>query len=205
MKLRIFPLDQTSLKRLNNLAQKTREGTRILAEMIGSAKKDREDICDELRFLEAEGTDLHFAVLTSMSSSFVTPLNREDLYQVSTQLYDVIEDIVTAGELIKLADTTKFIFPIVDQIQKLSRQAELATEMVKNLQDIDSAGDQWMEVLRLTKQVKREHNQYLGTIYDDTKGSKKQKTLDVANAIMQISDHYKTLATICCGIALKES
>ncbi|MFT4147259.1 MAG: nuclease PIN [Micrococcaceae bacterium] len=205
MKLRIFPLDQSSLTRLNKLAQKTREGTRVLSELIGSAKKDRDEIFNNLHQLEAESSDLHFSVLTSMQSSFVTPLNREDLYQVSNQLYDIIEDIVTAGELINLADTTKFPFPAVDQIQIISRQAELSSEMVKNLSDIDNSGDQWMEILRLTKQAQRSHNQYIPNLYEETKGSKKLRTLDVANALLEISKDFKNLATICCGIALKES
>jgi len=72
---------------LNKQAAKTLEGVEALAAWIGDGAEER---CQRVRDLEREADELKLDLERKLVESFVTPIDREDIYDLSARLDEVI-------------------------------------------------------------------------------------------------------------------
>src|SRR5690348_3227265 len=72
---------------LSQQANKTLEGMEALAEWMRSDSNER---CQTVRVLEEEADQLKFQLGQKLVESFVTPIDREDIYDLSGRLDEVI-------------------------------------------------------------------------------------------------------------------
>ncbi|MGH9548738.1 MAG: DUF47 domain-containing protein, partial [Terriglobales bacterium] len=72
---------------LKHQADKTLEGMEALEEWIAKGAEER---CQRVRDLENEADDLKMLIERSLVDAFVTPFDREDIYDLSIRLDEVI-------------------------------------------------------------------------------------------------------------------
>lgn len=72
---------------LNKQADKTLEGMQALATWL---KEDGAERCQSVRDLERQADDLKMDLESKLVSSFVTPFDREDIYELSSSMDEVI-------------------------------------------------------------------------------------------------------------------
>lgn len=72
---------------LNQQADKTLEGVTALSKWL---KEDGSERCQAVRDLEREADDIKMNVTRQLVSCFVTPFDREDIYELSANLDEVI-------------------------------------------------------------------------------------------------------------------
>ena len=77
---RIFPQANSSLTSLAQISVQVAEAAALLSEMVGSSTSEYPELFDRMLVHEANSTDLFFMTLTTVRSSFATPVPREDLY-----------------------------------------------------------------------------------------------------------------------------
>lgn len=111
---------------LNKQAEKTLEGMEALAVWLRMENPDER--CQAVRDLEREADEMKMNVEKQLVSSFVTPFDREDIYELSASLDEVInaaKNVVREMEALNVtADGTK-----------LAEMAELLVEGTKHLRD----------------------------------------------------------------------
>ena len=73
---------------LNQQAAKTIEGMQALADWLNTENGDER--CQVVRDLERQADLLKFELARKLQDSFITPFDREDIYEISTHLDDVI-------------------------------------------------------------------------------------------------------------------
>lgn len=73
---------------LDEQAEKTLEGMRALSDWVGSSNGDER--CQSVRSLENEADVLKLKVSQKLGDSFITPFDREDIYDLSLNLDEVI-------------------------------------------------------------------------------------------------------------------
>ncbi|OFI39348.1 nuclease PIN [Arthrobacter sp. SW1] len=205
MKLRLFPQESAGLKLLSQMARQILEATGTLSEILGAPVTEHERLVDELHGHESKSTDLHFALLTHMRTSFINPLPREDMYALSRFLNEAMEKLDAAGELVALYKLDRLPKRAADQLEIISRQAELTVEAMVRLDDLDELEDYWIEILRLAKRAERSHRIWVAEMHRDMKSAQYARNRDIANQLVDVTKDMRRVATQVGSIIVKEA
>ncbi len=205
MKLRLFPQEPAGLTLLSGMAQQIVLGSATMAEILGVPASEHADLVDDMHNHEAKSAELHFALLTHMRTSFVNPLPREDMYALSRYLNEAIEKLDGAAELVSLYQLDRLPKRAADQLEVISRQAELTVDAMRRLNNLDDLEDYWIEILRLAKRAERTHRVWVADLIRDMKWVQYSRNRDVANQLVEVTKDMRRIATHVGSIIVKES
>ena len=205
MRLRLFPQEHAGLELLARMAQQLVLGVGTMSAILGASPQEYDRLSEELHQHESASTDLHFALLTSMRTSFVNPLPREDLYALSRLLNEAIETLDGAGELIALYKLNKLSRRAADQLEVISRQAELTTAAMQRLNSMEDLEEYWIEILRLSRRAERTHRSWCAELLNDHKPLVYARHRDVADQLVGVTKDLRRVATQVGSILVKES
>ncbi len=187
------------------MAEQIEAGTHSLAELLGAGRGDFAALTETLRQQEAASTADFATLLTGMRTSFINPLPREDLYALGQLLNETSEMLAGAGEVIELYALDRSPNRVSDQLEILSRQAELTTAAMKSLNDLDSLEDYWLEVLRLAKRADHTHRVLVAELLDGHSPTTFSKYKMLADQFAAASRQMRSIATQVGSIIVKES
>ncbi|MER2133722.1 MAG: nuclease PIN [Arthrobacter sp.] len=205
MKLRLFPQENAGLDLLSRMAAQAVRGTATLSEALGADPSEFARLAEELHSLEAETTELHFALMTQMRTSFINPLPREDLYDLSLILLGLMERLDSAAEIVSLYKLTNVSRRAAEQLEVLGRQAELTVAAMRTLASLEDLEDYWIEMLRLSKRVERTHRMWLAELIHDHKALSYIRHRDLADQLAAASKELRRLGTYVGNILVRES
>ena len=205
MKLRLFPQEPAGLNLLSQMAQQIVLGSATLAEILGVPAGEHGKLVEDMHNHEARSAELHFALLTHMRTSFVNPLPREDMYALSRYLNEAIEKLDAAAELVALYRLERLSKRAADQLEIISRQAELTVDAMLRLDDLDDLEEYWIEILRLAKRAERTHRVWVADMISDMKWAQYSRNRDIANQLVDVTKDMRRIATQVGSIIVKES
>ncbi|MET1063515.1 DUF47 domain-containing protein [Arthrobacter sp. YAF17] len=205
MKLRLFPQEPAGLNLLAQLARQIVLATGTLSEILGAPASENERLVEDMHNHEAKCAELHFALLTHMRTTFVSPLPREDMYALSRYLNEAMEKLDAAAELVSLYKLDRLPKRAADQLEIISRQAELTVDAMRNLDNLDDLEDYWIEILRLSKRAERSHRVWVADMLNEMKAARYARTRDIADELVGVTRDMRRIATQVGSIIVKES
>jgi uncharacterized protein Yka (UPF0111/DUF47 family) len=205
VKLRLFPQEPAGLVLLSQMAQQIVHASAIMAEILGVPAGEHARLVNDMHNHEAKSAQLHFALLTHMRTSFVNPLPREDMYALSRYLNEALEKLDGAAELVSLYKLDRLPKRAADQLEVISRQAELTVDAMRQLNNLDDLEDYWIEILRLAKRAERTHRVWVADMIRDMKWAQYSRNRDVANQLVEVTKDMRRIATQVGSIIVKES
>jgi uncharacterized protein Yka (UPF0111/DUF47 family) len=205
VKLRLFPQENAGLELLSRMARQLVLGVGTMSAVLGASTEEYDRLAEELHQHEAVSTDLHFALLTSMRTSFVNPLPREDLYTLSRLLNEAIEKLDGAAELIALYKLSRLSPRAAEQLEVINRQAELTAAAMQRLDSMDELEEYWIEILRLARRAERTHRSWCAELLREHKPLAYARHRDIANQLVDVTKDIRKVATHVGSILVKES
>lgn len=206
MRLRLTPRDTSFFDLLAVTAEHLITGANLLAELLGADRQARIALGEQLAHVEHLADESTHAIMQRLNKTFVTPFDRDDIYNLASALDDCMDYMEEAGDLIVLYKLDALPDEVSEQVQVLQRAAELTADAMPRLRSMADLPPYWVEVNRLENQADRIHRRLLGQMFDEiTDPIHLMKLKEVVERLEDAADAFETVANTVETIALKES
>jgi hypothetical protein len=186
-------------------AQNLVSATELLAEFM-HVSSNRDKLARQLRDLEHAGDAVTHRVIHALNSTFVTPFDREDMYQLATQLDDVMDSIEAAADFVVLSELETLPPEMSRQVELLQRAAACTVEAMGRLSTMTDLSSYWIEVNRLENEADQVYRGLLSRLFS---GSYEALTVlklkQVTDDLEEAADAFEHVANVVETIAVKES
>lgn len=205
MRFRIRPVDTSFYDLFTDSANHLVNGVSLLAEML-SESADREDVARRMRDAEHAADESTHAIVKKVNSTFVTPFDREDIYDLGSGLDDVMDSMDEVVDQIFVYGVTTLPPELSDQVTVLQRCAELTAAAMPNLRSMKELSEYWIEINRLENQGDKNHRRILAKLFSgEYDAMEVLKLKDIVESLEDAIDGFETVANIVEQIAVKES
>lgn len=206
MRLRLTPTENTYYEMFTVLAKNLVSGVELLTEFIAASPADRPAISDRMRDAEHQADESTHAIYTQLTKSFVTPFDREDIYRLASYLDDVMDDMEAAVDLIVLYQVDRLPKAITDQVEVLTRMAELTAQSMPALQSMKQLDAYWIEINSLENQGDKIYRKLLAHLFSgEYEALTVLKLKEIAEQLESATDAFEHVANTVEQIVLKES
>jgi uncharacterized protein Yka (UPF0111/DUF47 family) len=162
----LMPKDPAFYVDLDQLAAMVARSIDLLAKLFDSAP-DPTQIVTQIENERHVAHLLTREVLWRVDDAFITPFDREDILQLDSDLYGVMESIANAAERIHLYGMHHVYPHLQGQCTILTRVGKLVNEVVTGLRraTLASVRPQLDEIGRLEEQARMERQRFLSELY----------------------------------------
>jgi len=101
MALRFVPTDEKFFDLFEEQAQNVLEGAKLLVELLNDYP-DLKQKALKISSIEHNGDELTHAIVEKLNKTFITPIDREDIHELSSALDDIIDFIDATVERLAL-------------------------------------------------------------------------------------------------------
>jgi predicted phosphate transport protein (TIGR00153 family) len=133
MPLRLKPEKREFFDLFTRAAENAQEIARVLVVLIEEWPHSRDRLRD-VRELEHEGDRLTSEVITLLNRTFVTPFDRQDMYQLASAIDDVCDHVDEAADNIDAYDVQEVPKRALQQAEVIHRAASRLCEAVAQLE-----------------------------------------------------------------------
>jgi predicted phosphate transport protein (TIGR00153 family) len=206
MRLRLTPQANVFYEMFTASADNILDGAHTLHALVTGPRKDREELNKQLRDEEHRGDDRTHAILREVNSTFVTPIDREDIYRLASRLDDVMDYFEAAGDLIVLYDLDTLPQEMQQLADLLVRAAEMTAAAMPRLKSLKHLSDYWIEVNRIENEADKLHRRFVARLFNgETDALMVMKLKEVAEQLEAAADAFENVADTVETIAVKES
>lgn len=206
MRLRLTPRDTSFFDLLAASAAHLVTGANLLGELLGADRPGRKEIGKRISDAEHLADEATHSIMRRLNQTFVTPFDRDDIYNLASALDDCMDFMEEAADLIVLYKLDGLPARVSDQVQVLQRAAELTAEAMPRLRSMENLSDYWIEINRLENQADKVHRKLLAQMFDEiTDPIQLMKLKEVVEKLEDAADGFERVANMVETIALKES
>ena len=205
MRLRLTPRDDRFFPMFVEAAQNLVSATELMGEFL-HVSSNRDKLAVQLREHEHAGDAVTHRVIHELNSTFVTPFDREDIYQLITQLDDVMDAIEAAADFAVLAELETLPAEMGRQVDLLQRAARCTVAAMGRLATMDDLASFWIEINRLENEADQVYRGLLSRLFSGTyEALTVLKLKQVADDLEDAADAFEHVANVVQTIAVKES
>jgi uncharacterized protein Yka (UPF0111/DUF47 family) len=194
----LVPRDRVFFDLFNESGQNTLRAARLLQEMLRGWPDDR-GLAREILLAEQEGDRITHDIVQRTNSTFVTPIDGEDIYALATQLDDIVDFI----GLYKIEAPMDQAQAMADVLVKCCQQ--LAT-ILAELRGFEGLEQYWIEIHRLENDGDRLYRDAVAALFAD--GIDPMVVIrwkDIFTGLERAIDATETAAHILEGIVIKNA
>nr|WP_255671591.1 DUF47 family protein [Glycomyces amatae] len=203
------PQDDAFYAFFTEAAENIRRGVVILAE-LGDDAPDYQKISERLVDVEHDNDQLTHRLFNKVNSTFVTPMDRTDMYHLAGKLDDILDHIEAAANLVYLyglSDLPALPREMIEQITVLASQADLLVEFMPKLKGLNATmQDFWVECNRLENDGDRAYRMLLVRLYSgEYPALTVMKLKEVGDELEAACDSFESVSNVVESVYVKES
>jgi predicted phosphate transport protein (TIGR00153 family) len=203
--LSLVPRDKVFFDLFLEAGQNGHRAARLLQEML-QKWPDEEGLARDILKCESEGDRITHDIVRRLHSTFVTPLDREDIYGLATQLDDIVDYIEEGADflhLYKIEAPMAQAEQMADVLVRSCEQLEMALENLRGFKDLERY---WIEIHRLENDGDRISRDAVASLFAN--GIDPMVVIrwkDIFAVLERAIDATETAAHILEGIVIKNA
>jgi predicted phosphate transport protein (TIGR00153 family) len=204
-RLSLLPRDRTFFDLFVEEGQNALRAAELLDEMMHEWPEDSGLARDILK-AEQEGDRIAHDIIQRLNSTFVTPIDREDIYGLATQMDDIVDFTEEAADFLGLYQIEAPMEQAVELTKVLVASCEQLAMGLEHLRDFKDLDKYWIEIHRLENEGDRISRDAVASLFSD--GIDPMVVIrwkDVFAVLENAIDATETVAQILEGIVIKNA
>jgi predicted phosphate transport protein (TIGR00153 family) len=205
LRLRLIPREERFFDLFVEDAANVLAGARQLEAMLRTYDEP-EARAAEIRATEHRGDEITHDIGHRLEATFVTPIDREDIYALISGLDDVLDFIEETADTFVLYRIEAPTATAVEQASIIVKQVELIHEALEHLKGFNGLDTYWIEVHRLENEGDRIARAAIAGLFDNGRDAVEViKWKDVYGLLEATIDNVEDVANIIERITIKHA
>lgn len=203
---KLFKKDEKFFKIFGQMTVHILEAAELLGNMLRNPAADQSLLASKIKDLEHKGDELTHSVIDELNKTFITPIDREDIHDLSTALDDVLDLIDGIATRLVLFRITEPIRDMPEMCAVLLSQAMELGAAVSNLQDNDHVVERCIEINRLENDADRLFQSSIAALFDEVKDPIEViKRKEIIETLEAATDKAEDVANVLESIIVKNT
>ena len=205
MAFRLIPKEERFYDDFTAMAQQIRHGAQLLDEML---QPDRPvwDKADEIKEVEHKCDFLTHEIIQRLHRTFVTPLDREDIFALARSLDDVMDAIDATAALVRLYQIAFVRQDARELARIIMASAEQLVKAVKELERKKGVAEPAVEINRLENEADRAHQSAVRLLFEEEKDPIQiMKWKEILDFLEDATDRCEDVANVLEGVVVKHA
>jgi len=207
MKLKISNRSDLFFGLFASAAENVTAAAELLLDLV-SDFRDVEIKARRIQEREHEGDRITHDVIKHLNTTFITPMDREDIYALATALDDVLDAIEAAGDLFVLHGIEAPRPSMIEQADVLVRAARQTESAIAALDRLDRAvlEPYWIEINSLENEGDRLYRRSVADMFGgDHRAMDVLRWKEVSETLEEALDGLENVANIVEAVVLKHA
>jgi predicted phosphate transport protein (TIGR00153 family) len=203
---RLFKKDEKFYRIFNQMTVHILEAAEILLKMVSEPQGELQVLAAKIKDLEHLGDDLTHTVIDELNKTFITPIDREDIHDLSAALDDVLDVIDQTAVRIVLFQIRVPIREVPEMALVLLNQVRELSAAVARLQDNDHVVERCVEINRLENDADRLFQLAIGSLFEEVKDPIDViKRKEIIESMERATDKAEDVSNVLESIVVKNA
>ena len=205
VKLSLVPQEREYFRLFSEFAATLDQAAQLLASLM-SDFSTLKSTARQMVELEHVGDKIVHDIVRRLNKTFITPLDREDIYDLAATLDEVLDSIEAAVDMMLLYRIEAPAQHAVEQSAVIAKQTAVLRTAIDSLEKRKGLNDHWIEVNRLENDGDRLYRDAVAELFDgDMKCTDIIKWKDIYSTLEHAIDDCEHVANIIESIVLKNT
>jgi predicted phosphate transport protein (TIGR00153 family) len=206
--MRLLPHDASFFAHFEHQGKKTVEGCRAFLEMV-EQPTDLEARAERVKQIEHECDEITHAVVEGLHKTFITPIDRNDIYRLITKMDDIMDYVEAAADRLALYEIGTMTKEVGDLARCLVSSAEHVLGAVSSIRDLGKPNgilQHCIEINRLENVADGILRSALARLFREEKDPVAViKWKEIYETLESATDRCEDVANIIEGVVLENS
>jgi predicted phosphate transport protein (TIGR00153 family) len=200
LKERIFPKESNFPKMLSDQASKTLEGIEALGNFVRNQSLEN---ANRVKEIEREADELRRILVEELHQTFVTPMDREDIYALSRAIDDIMDYANSTVDEMKIYEVSseEHLREMVDILGKASREINDAVKILETYPNI--AMQHAVKAKSYENAMEKAYHSALADLFKKTDTVYMLKMREIYRHLSNAADRSDEAANIICSVVMK--
>jgi len=202
--VRLLPREEEFFDLFVAVAERNKEASKLLRTLFESPAERRVAPIEAIKRLEHEADQITHEVVNRLDRTFITPLDREDIYQLASDLddvMDVMDGTARRAQIFRVGDAPAGVRQLVEVIE---RMVAVLAEGVGGLKKGGDVMKACVEAKNLEEEGDAIYHEALGKLFDTERNAIELiKWKEIYDNLERTLDQAEDVANVLESITLK--
>jgi predicted phosphate transport protein (TIGR00153 family) len=201
----LVPKDRVFFDLFAEGGQNTLRTAKLLRDLL-ERWPDEGGLATDILKAEQEGDRVTHDIIRRLNTTFVTPIDREDIYALATQMDDIVDDIEETADFMGLYQIEAAMDQSLAMAEVLVKSCEQLYGLLQNLRGFKDLDHYWIEIHRLENDGDRIYRDAVASLFSN--GIDPMVVIrwrDIFLRLERAIDATETTASILEGIVIKNA
>jgi predicted phosphate transport protein (TIGR00153 family) len=168
MGLRLIPREEKFFDLFKAQAANVVEGAKLLKDLLENYN-DVDQKRMKVEKAESTGDEIAHRIIEKLNTTFITPMDREDIHALTSALDDILDFINAAAQrlhLYRVESITEDAVALANIILRAAEETAELTDRMEDLRNLKGLKERWIEVNRLENEGDKISRHAIASLFD---------------------------------------